>query len=64
MCVGVDCCYYYYYYYYHYCYCYYYCTNVCVQDGIVLWYARSSQDCRVGLTVTQELADAIRCVHS
>ena len=33
-----------------------------MQDGIVLWDGRSSKDCRVGLSVPQELADAIRYV--
>ncbi|DBA98548.1 TPA: hypothetical protein ACH3X1_014351 [Trebouxia sp. C0004] len=31
-----------------------------MKDGIVLWDGRSSTDCRVGLAVPQELADAIR----
>ncbi len=35
---------------------------VCMQDSIVLWDGRSSKDCRVGLIVPQELADAVRCV--
>ena len=33
-----------------------------MQDGTVLWDALSSKDCRVGLTLPQEQADAIRCV--
>ncbi|KAA6420858.1 MAG: kynurenine 3-monooxygenase [Trebouxia sp. A1-2] len=31
-----------------------------IKDGAVLWDGRSSKDCRVGLSVPQELADAIR----
>ena len=34
----------------------------CMQDGTVLWDAQSSKDCRVGLTLPREQADAIRCV--
>lgn len=35
-----------------------------VQGGVVLWDGHGSNDCRVGLTVSQEDADALRCVHS
>lgn len=35
----------------------------CMQDGTVIWDGIGSNDCRVGLTVPQQHADAIRCVH-
>ena len=34
-----------------------------MQDGLVLWDGVGSNNCRVGLTVPQEHADAIRCAH-
>ncbi len=42
--------------------CYCRCASGCMQDGTVLWDAQSSKDCRVGLTMPREHADAIRCV--